>query len=261
MSSNSDVKSLPVIVINRLKDTDRRAVMTERLEAMGLNYRFFEAVDGHSFEAHLVPEYDGPRRRQYFGRDLTAGEIGCLLSHRAIYKMMVAENIETALILEDDTIFSDDFTDILSGILQSDLNWDVFRFLNAEKILKAPHRLLASFGKGHGVYSIQATPGGAYAYMLTKDAAACLLEHTQKNWLPIDMIHGWGWVTHLRAIAMVPSPVVADHVVASTIGAARFDKTAHISGLTKALFPFYRMWFKLSSGIGKRYMFRVLSKK
>ncbi|MEH6497010.1 MAG: glycosyltransferase family 25 protein, partial [Pseudomonas marincola] len=101
--------------------------MTQRLAGTGFNFQFFEAVDGHSFDAHNTPEYDGKRRRQYFGRDLTAGEIGCLLSHRALYKKMLEENIERALILEDDTILTDDFPQTVAEILASDLDWDIFR--------------------------------------------------------------------------------------------------------------------------------------
>ncbi|MEH6404254.1 MAG: glycosyltransferase family 25 protein [Sneathiella sp.] len=254
-------KSLPIIIINRAKDTARRQVMSQRLDLLGLKYQFFEAVDGHSFDAHNVPEYDGNRRRQYFGRDLTAGEIGCLLSHRAIYKMMVGENMERALILEDDTIFQPEFPEVLSALLEGDLQWDILRFLNAAKILKSPHRLLKSLSTGHNLYTIQATPGGAYAYILTKHAAKRLLDHTEKNWLPIDMMHGWCWKTKLQVVAMLPSPVVADYDVKSTIGDQRFDKTLHISGIVRALFPLYRMWFKFSSGIGKRYAFRILAKK
>lgn len=261
MKQSPTAESLPIFIINRAKDTTRRQAMSERLDLLGLKYQFFEAVDGHSFDAHNVPEYDGNRRRQYFGRDLTSGEIGCLLSHRAIYKMMIEENVEHALVLEDDTIFQPNFPEVLSTVLEGDLQWDILRFLNATKILQSPHRLLNSLPSGHNLYSIQATPGGAYAYILSKHAAKRLLEHTERNWLPIDMMHGWCWRTKLRVVTMLPSPVVADYDVESTIGEQRFDKTLHVSGGVKLLFPLYRRWFKFSSGVGKRYAYRILSKK
>ncbi len=259
MTQSTALESLPIFIINRAKDTARRKVMSERLDLLGLNYQFFEAVDGHSFDVHSVPEYDGKRRRQYFGRDLTAGEVGCLLSHRAVYKMMVNENINRALILEDDTIFQPNFPQVLTAILEEDIQWDILRFLNASKILKSPHRLQRSLSTGHNLYSVQATPGGAFAYMLTKHAAERLLEHTKKNWLPIDMMHGWNWVTKLHVLTMLPSPVVADFDVESTIGGQRFDKTLNVSGWVKCLFPLYRMWFKFSSGVGKRYAYHFMS--
>ncbi|MEH6475626.1 MAG: hypothetical protein V7727_08035 [Sneathiella sp.] len=62
-------------------------------------------------------------------------------------------------------------------------------------------------------------------------------------------------------MAMIPSPVDVDYEISSTIGEKRFDKTLQVSGMTRLLFPFYRMWFKLSSGVGKRYAYHIGSRK
>ncbi len=232
--------------------------MQSRLEGMGLDYSFFEAVDGHAFDAHGSDLYDGSRRRRYFGRDLTAGEIGCLLSHRSIYEMMIEKKIAKALILEDDTIFEPEFPAVLQAVLNSDKKWDMVRFLNSKKILKSPHREIVADVGGYSLYQIQATPGGGFAYLLTNKAAKELVKHTQKNWLPIDMWHGWIWKTKLKVLSMIPSPVQADFDVSSTIGDLRFDKTPQTKGIERMIFPFFRMWFKFYTGVCKRYAFHFM---
>ena len=45
------------------------------------------------------------------------GELGCLLSHINIYKMMIKNNIEEAFILEDDNVFGENFVNRFETIL------------------------------------------------------------------------------------------------------------------------------------------------
>lgn len=258
MAQDNSINSLPTYIINRKKDAERRQVMSDRLEDMGLNYKFFEAVDGHAFNAHESELYDGGRRRRYFGRDLTVGEIGCLLSHRAIYEMMVEKKTSRALILEDDTIFDTDFPVVLQAVLNISVEWDLVRFLNSKKILKSSHRVINKDVGGYALYQIQATPGGAFAYILTLKAAKELLLHTQKNWLPIDIWHGWVWKTNLKVLSMLPSPVRADFDISSTIGDLRFDKTIQTKGFERVVFPFHRFWFKIYSSVCKRYAYQFM---
>ncbi|MEP3247756.1 MAG: glycosyltransferase family 25 protein [Sneathiella sp.] len=256
MSKHAVSNEIRVIVINRKKDTERRKVMSERLDALGLEHEFLEAVDGHSFEAHAAPEYDGKKRRRYFGRDLTAGEIGCLLSHRAVCQKMVDENIPLALVLEDDTYFKEDLPAVLEALLKTNIAWDMVRFLNWDKIFKGPHRILSSLVGDYKLARVQATPGGAYAYVLTRHSAEVMLRFTKKNWLPIDALQGRCWETGLNILVTKPTPAFADFDVPSTIGDGRFDKKITATGLTRVLFPIFRFCFKFGSGFAKRRYFK-----
>ncbi|MFT6556165.1 MAG: glycosyl transferase family 25 [Sneathiella sp.] len=261
MMNNALSDKIRVIVINRAKDVDRRKVMTERLNALGLRHEFFEAVDGHSFNAHEAPEYDGRKRRLHFGRDLSSGEIGCLLSHRGVCQKMVAEDIPLALVLEDDTFFKPDFPQVLESLLATDVAWDMIRFLNWDKIFRGAHRVLGPLNPGYELARIQATPGGAYAYLLTRHAAEEMVRHTERNWLPIDSLQGRGWQTGLNVLVTKPSPVAADFDVPSTIGEGRFEKKATVTGLTRLVFPLFRFWFKCENGLGKRFHYWLMSRK
>ena len=73
--------------------------MLKRAAEMGLDLEFFEAVNGRNLSSDQMALYDSKKRCQFFGRDLTLGEIGCLLSHRGIYEKMAQENIPVAIIL------------------------------------------------------------------------------------------------------------------------------------------------------------------
>lgn len=238
-------------MINLKRSADRRAVMTERLDPLGLPYQFFEAVDGYALDTDSLPNYARKRRRLFFGRDLTQGEVGCLLSHRAVYQHMLNQNIESAIILEDDAILQKDFADVIRSVFSLPFKWDMVRFLDSEKVYRKSRPVVPLFGR-YALIRTMIASGGAYAYILTKDAARVLLEHTQASDAPIDMIHGYVWKTGLEVFAVNPSPVRPDHIIASTIGHVRFDKTSQLSGWEKAAHPFARFWLKTSELVGKR---------
>ncbi|MBI4694446.1 MAG: glycosyltransferase family 25 protein [Gammaproteobacteria bacterium] len=239
-----------VFVINLERSTARRADIAARLGALGVPFRFFTAVDGSGLDPEQVQEYDGARRRRQFGRDLTRGEIGCLLSHRGVYARIVAENIERAIVLEDDVHFAQDFPAVVDALCALPLDWDLIRFLDNPKLARKSRRL-ATLGR-YGLIRPATASGGAYAYLLTRHAAEVLLALTARTALPIDALHSQVWRTGLETYAVTPSPIVADDVVASTIGEARFDKQVALSSWRRALYPLTRFACKLDEGFGKR---------
>lgn len=53
--------------------------------------------------------------------NFTLGEIGCFVSHIGVWKKMINENIEQALIFEDDCIFNINFNNRLKYILENEM--------------------------------------------------------------------------------------------------------------------------------------------
>lgn len=250
----TDIPELPrIFVINLKRSTERRRVMAERLAALNLPCTFFEAVDGKVLSVEEKAAYAGTRRRLFFGHDLTPGELGCLLSHRGVYRHMIENRIPVALVLEDDAILADELPDVLRALMKCPVEWDLIRFLARDKVYKqsrrlglitAKHRLCRPFG----------TPGGAYGYLLTLRAAQALNNCMHKNWIPVDTLHGQTWRTCITAFNVQPSPVRFDDVVESTIGAERFDKKQKLKLWERALFPFSRLGMKLYELLFKNLM-------
>jgi len=104
---------MKIFIISLSNSTDRQDFMKQQLENNNISYGFFNAVDGRKLsleETEIL--YDIKKAKKY--RELTPGEIGCSLSHKAIYKKIIDENIERAIILEDDIIIRPDFKTIVS---------------------------------------------------------------------------------------------------------------------------------------------------
>jgi glycosyl transferase family 25 len=94
-----------ILMITLERATDRQALARERLA--GLRFEFFTGTDKQDLDLGEL-ERTGvyrealARRATRHRRGLRPGEIGCALSHRAIYQQIVDQGWRRALILEDD---------------------------------------------------------------------------------------------------------------------------------------------------------------
>ncbi len=246
MQHNNAAASLPpIFIINLEQSTERKKIMTAQLDQLGLPHIFFSAVDGKKLLTPDLVCYARHRRRLMFGKDLSHSELGCLLSHRALYRKMVKENIPIAIVLEDDAILSDDFEAVIRALLENPIRWDMIRFLSRSK----NYRQSRDLGPLIGEYRLarpKGLPGGAYAYMLTCHAAKKLNANMHRNWAPVDMLHGKIWKTFLhRTYSVNPSPARFDAENESTIGDDRFDKLQNFDVLERTAYPVTRLGMKI----------------
>ncbi len=292
-NANNNIKTTgynttpPLFVINMPKDADRREGIAARARDVGVDLTFIEAVNGREMSDEAIATvYDSARRKRFFGRDMTKGEIGCLLSHRKIFEKMIAENIPLAAVLEDDVIFEADFKEALSALTQNTchseqseesksnspstdpsltlkmtkqqtLQWDVIRFLGSAKIYKRGCRKIAPLGGTRYHYArLPTAPGGAHGYLLTRHAAEIMLRHMRRNWVPIDTLQGRMWETGLETLVLYPAPLYPDPAAETTIGNdTRFDKTVRLEGLPRLLYPLTRAWYKITDTLGKKWIY------
>jgi len=96
-------------IINLKRDTERKKHVELQLEKENITpYEFISAVDGQNgdlehYQFNILPDWVEP----FTSKVMTKGECGCALSHYNIWIKIVQENIDYALILEDDIIIHD----------------------------------------------------------------------------------------------------------------------------------------------------------
>lgn len=241
-----------IFVINLISSHIRRERIRRRLSELGLVAEIFPAIDGRTARPSWL-RYRGRRRRLFYGKDLTPGEIGCAYSHLSVYRQIVGRNIEMALVLEDDAILSDDLPQALMNLSAASGDWDLVRFLASPKTLKRswPVTVLAN---GMKLCRSYGTPGGAYGYVLNHRAAE-KLSRSGNVWMPIDTLHGQVWLHGLRVRTLVPSPVKPDNDIPSTIGDARFSKLPSLYTWERIVFPLTRLGFKVFDATMKQATF------
>ncbi len=106
---------ISVFVISLPDCRDRRTRISAALDGLGLPFEFFDAVDGRQgFPPERESEIDRTEAWRK-GNFLTDAEFACALSHIDVYRRIVSENIDHALVLEDDVIPQPDLVRYLAG--------------------------------------------------------------------------------------------------------------------------------------------------
>lgn len=88
-----DFKELKVYCISLKRREDRREKISSRLKELGIEFEFFDAVDGNLVDLKT---------------NLSKGAIGCNLSHINLYQKLRNED-GPFLVIEDDAEFTDEF--------------------------------------------------------------------------------------------------------------------------------------------------------
>lgn len=178
---NSSIE-IPVWIINLKRDTERLQFMQEQMQRLGIDYRVIEAVDGRGLAVDEKAPYSKSIALRDFGRELTPGEIGCALTHIKIWKLILDEGIEEALILEDDVHIGMAMIEVLKHRDRLPQDYQHINFsTNARQV---------PFGEFvTDIYRASRHSERPYltsAYLLTQTGANKLLDLVSPLYMPID---------------------------------------------------------------------------
>ncbi|MFN4153104.1 MAG: glycosyltransferase family 25 protein [Paracoccaceae bacterium] len=225
---SSAPEGLGIWLINLPRSTDRRTRMEAQLQALGLDYALFEAVDGRADWDRLASNADLPTFRANVGREVLPGEIGCYHSHLGVWRAFLDSPHKVALVLEDDVVFHDDFLPALTLATARSDRWDMLKL----------NRIRAKFAVGQGAlgpYRLNAFAGsftGMGAYLVTRDCAQRLLPGMLPVRRPIDHELDRIDLRNFRHFALQPFPSHVDDGNTSTITGQGFAEVKK--------FPWYR---------------------
>ncbi|MBP6562732.1 MAG: glycosyltransferase family 25 protein [Neisseriaceae bacterium] len=170
---------MKLFIINLEEQTHKRQLVQAQLTRLGLDAEFIPAVNGKALPLNqlktLAADYDNS--------GLTAGEIGCALSHIAIYQKMIDEGIDQALILEDDVILSGDLLAVLRAMDERNPTGPMAYLLTPPTHYNAaaPTMIWA----GYKAYDFIGA-WGTYGYIINQAAAKNLLDTLTPVFLEAD---------------------------------------------------------------------------
>jgi glycosyl transferase, family 25 len=206
-------------VINLARSSDRRAHITAELKKAGLEYEFITAVDGQELDlgdpAIIDPSFV---TRIIF----PAGSAGCALSHVNVYRKVIDDGVDAALVIEDDVMLPADIVSLadavagqLSGAEVALLSFDSpepCRVSREGSVSLPSQRLLA--------LPIDLTqPRSTGTYVITREAC----ERMAKSLLPIKVQADMWWSFYREGLldrvrCVVPMPVEKNPEFTSMIG-------------------------------------------
>ena len=207
--------TIPAYVINLPSASDRRAQMLKHLREHGLqDIRIFTGVLGAALSAdERTREYDNVRAQATYGREFTAGEIGCGLSHLGVYQRMIDAGDNWAVVFEDDCQLRPGFLPVVESLSE----W--LRSTEPRVVLLSPLRGFLRRGAHHLDAEHQLVAihrvWGAYAYALNRAAAEALLRANRPLWLMAD-----DWIRYRKLTGLALHGVDPFQALPNELGAA-----------------------------------------
>ena len=107
------MQNIKIFVISLPDSTERQKSIKTQLDNNFLPFEFITAVDGKKLTGLDIDGLYDLEKAKKIDRELSPGELGCALSHKNVYKKMVENNIERAIILEDDIILKPIFYELI----------------------------------------------------------------------------------------------------------------------------------------------------
>ena len=202
---------MKAFLINLDRHPDRLARAQARLAAAGVETVRVPAVDGSSLSPAIrhtaVARFHALLAR---GRLYTPGQIGCTLSHHAVYRRMVDEDIPSALVFEDDVLLTPGFSTSLAAV---------------ETLLDVNHRQVFLFSDG--TYPPLHSDGNAFtrasygdcseAYLITLPAARELLRVNSPMVVMLDSWTRFAARGHIELYRATPATATQDHAFQSVV--------------------------------------------
>ncbi|MEO0664903.1 MAG: glycosyltransferase family 25 protein [Pseudomonadota bacterium] len=229
-------------VINLASSPDRMAHAHAELSRAGLETRRIEAYDGRGKDLADFEGYDDARTRRFMGRSMSAGELGCYLSHIRALTAFLESPEDVALILEDDFQWTEGGPDAATTAmdwLAENSHWHAINVGASKRKITSPLEDLS----GRELVRAHYFPMLAHAMIWSRAGAEALLAVATPIFCPADNMYRHVLTRSDKGLALYPP--------AASAGAFDSDITARSTGgsrSTQARSPFYgwrkqkRLW-------------------
>lgn len=186
---------MKTLVINMENDTQRLSKMKNQFTSQNIDYTVIKAVDGSNHDLSNVTKM--------CKMICTNSMIGIMSSHIKCWKHIIDNNLDKAIILEDDTVLEDNFIsgsqNLINSLHEEDKNtWELILLgcflcsynnndLLSKFIMKVNNpRRETSDKKYNDLLYVPSSWGGAHAYILSNKGARKLLSQLSKVSYHVD---------------------------------------------------------------------------
>ncbi|MFC4700704.1 glycosyltransferase family 25 protein [Glaciecola siphonariae] len=218
---------LPIFVINLDGSDQRLANVSAQLAQYDLSFERISAVDGRIMsESQRLEHYSPSLNRAGYYKSLTPGEIGCYLSHRKAWQRIVDENLEAAIILEDDFLMPHGLNDV-AQFVQSKQAFDYVK-LSDHPGRPRKTKTLKKIGDSQLVV-FDKVPARTCAQLVSREGARKLLQASESFGRPVDIDLQYWWEKDIRVMGIKPFVFTPAPDVKSDISAmqSRNDMQKH----------------------------------
>lgn len=213
-------------VINLDSSVGRMKQISTQLNQLNITFERVPAIDGRKLSETQIKKLsfsvEDREIRVRFTRDLTAGEIGCFLSHKLCWRKLIDSAEEWALIMEDDIRISS----LASSYMQTD-EWipDSVKICQLSCLKQDQHGKIGTEIKKVDdnfrlVNPIYPTPLGCQAYFISREFAAEAIRLSKKLPAPVDdfLFSPWfdlSWkfkIWRINPVLVIPSSQIGSDI-------------------------------------------------
>jgi len=229
-----------VFVINLDASTLRWQKSQEQLERLQIPKTSIErlsAVDGNVIsDAQRNRHFDTTLNQQQYHKTLTAGEIACYLSHRKVWAKIVAEDLDFALVLEDDFILNGDLSALFATAAMIEQPWHCIKLMEYPLKRKELSRQRIN---NFELVRYKKVPARTGAQLISLSGAKKLLLASEKFGRPIDIDLQYWWENDLTILGLKPYLFQVNHSSVSdieNISRRNSVKTRYLSKLYQQMY-------------------------
>lgn len=194
-----------IFVINLDERPDKFKNAEDQLIAQGLSCERISAIRGSNLTQEQIEQaYDKEANKKHYMKTMSVGEIGCYMSHRAAWQKIVNENLDYAIILEDDCKLEADFH-VLPSLLDQLKDWDYIKLTGprGRKKIQATAKISSGYSVAHYNKIPISTPG----QVVSLKGAKTLLNNSQPFFRPVDVDLQQYWEKKIDIIGIEPKLV------------------------------------------------------
>ncbi len=175
--------------------------------------------------------YGRARALRIYGVEMMDTEIACCLSHYRLYERMVRDDIELALVMEDDVRIEPALPRVLDDLVACPFtDWLVIRLdckrdqVVNPRTAKFAGTRVASLSDGAGLYRLRTHVLGTGAYLIRRAGAARMLAYGHPIFMPIDQTMDRFWENGILPYIVRPLPVLQREDFGSSTGVRAHDR-------------------------------------
>lgn len=196
---------IKAFIIHLERATERREQVAALMSQLPVPAESITAVDAKQLSDTEVDQvYKRRLHKPTYPFRLSRNEIACFLSHRKTWQAIIDQNLDAALVLEDDVALTADFPAAFAA---------ASTVIADAGLVRLPFRSDRETGNiilaRDPVKVIRPVPVGLgmVAQLISRDAAQILLNATKTFDRPVDTFAQMNWITGLQPLSVIPGGV------------------------------------------------------
>jgi glycosyl transferase family 25 len=177
--------------------------------------RVSAADGGQMSDAELNQYYSLSLNQQHYHKILKPGEKGCFISHIWCWQKIVEQQLDFALILEDDFVVQCDLPALLKEINQLTEQWHYIKLAMPNKA--QPVMQQQALGAARSLVHYKKHPVSTVAQCVSLAGAQLLLQKAVPFYRPVDVMLQYHFKLGIKALGISPQPFCPEHSFDSSI--------------------------------------------